>query len=334
MKLISGPMATLSTEAFRVLVEQFGGCDEYFTEMINASTLITGGPWEKFYLINKTAPDKMVWQLTGHQADKIIQGADFLCSQNLGGIGIDLNMGCSAPQIYRTGAGISWMLKPIEETAALVKGVKEVLNQHEAKTGSHLRLSVKCRLGDEDFTVDQFIKFSQMLAENGVELITLHARTKKEKYRGLPKYEYCQKLKEHFGKDLKVYLNGAIDSKERLDFALSKSPDVDGIMVARMAAQKPWIFKELKSKIEGSFQPFQVDCQKIALDFLDLIEVNQPVEFHKTRVQRFFTYYCQNFFFGHNFQSAMLNYHSLEESRQKVNDFFNTSSYEKIRTIN
>ena len=94
MKLISGPMATLSTEAFRVLVEQFGGCDEYFTEMINASTLITGGPWEKFYLINKTAPDKMVWQLTGHQADKIIQGADFLCSQNLGGIGIDLNMGC------------------------------------------------------------------------------------------------------------------------------------------------------------------------------------------------------------------------------------------------
>ena len=47
MKLICGPMATISHPAFRILVEKFGGCDEYFTEMINAGTLLTGGPFEK-----------------------------------------------------------------------------------------------------------------------------------------------------------------------------------------------------------------------------------------------------------------------------------------------
>ena len=53
MKLIAGPMATLSHEAFRHLAEDFGGADEYYTEMINASSLLNMGPFEKFYLINK-----------------------------------------------------------------------------------------------------------------------------------------------------------------------------------------------------------------------------------------------------------------------------------------
>ena len=50
MKLISGPMATISHPAFRILIEKFGGCDEYFTEMINAGTLLTGGQFEKYYI--------------------------------------------------------------------------------------------------------------------------------------------------------------------------------------------------------------------------------------------------------------------------------------------
>ena len=52
MKLICGPMATVSHPAFRFLVEKFGGCDEYFTEMINAGTLLTGGPFEKYHIMH------------------------------------------------------------------------------------------------------------------------------------------------------------------------------------------------------------------------------------------------------------------------------------------
>ena len=46
MKLICGPMATISHPAFRILIERFGGCDEYFTEMINAGSLLNFGPFE------------------------------------------------------------------------------------------------------------------------------------------------------------------------------------------------------------------------------------------------------------------------------------------------
>ena len=116
MKLILAPMATLSHEAFRRAVARFGGCDEYFTEMINASSLLNMGPWEHFYLMSGPEPDKIVWQLTGNKAEAMAEAAAFLSQRE--GIGIDLNMGCSAPQIANTGAGISWMTKPIAETEA------------------------------------------------------------------------------------------------------------------------------------------------------------------------------------------------------------------------
>ena len=64
-KFICGPMATISHPASRILIERFGGCDEYFTEMINAGSLLTGGPFEKFYIDPTPVPEKVVWQLTG-----------------------------------------------------------------------------------------------------------------------------------------------------------------------------------------------------------------------------------------------------------------------------
>ena len=222
MKLICAPMATLSHEAFRISVEEFGGCDEYFTEMINASSLLNMGPFEKYYLLNGPSPEKIVWQLTGTSAEPLAKAAEIVCEK--GGIGIDLNMGCSAPQIYKTGAGIAWMLKPLKETKEAVSKVKETLNLIEEKTQKHFRLSVKCRLGDENFTEQSFFNFTDMLIENGVELITLHARTIKEKYRGLPRYEFAQKLSQRYGEKIKVYVNGCVKDTASAKFALQKAP--------------------------------------------------------------------------------------------------------------
>ena len=122
MKLFLAPMDAITHQAFRNLVARFGGCDEYFNEMINASSLLAGGAWEKFYLLDGPEPEKLVWQLTDKNGEKMAQAASFLAER--GGIGIDLNMGCSAPQIAKTGAGIAWMLKPVEETQAMVRAVK------------------------------------------------------------------------------------------------------------------------------------------------------------------------------------------------------------------
>lgn len=318
MKFICGPMATLSHAAFRIAVEKCGGADEYFTEMINAPSLVTGGPFEKFYTENIPCPQKIVWQLTGSKAEPLARAASILAG--LGGAGIDVNMGCSAPQIYKTGAGIAWMLKGLDETREMIRGVKKAVDS--SKSG--MRLSVKCRLGADNFTQDSFFSFTDMLVEEGVQLITLHPRTIKERERFAPRFEYAQMLVSRYGGKIPVYINGCIKDGSSLKAALDLAPDADGVMISRAAAQKPWIFDQLRGG-HG-----RIDAEKLALDFIEDLKLHQPPEFLKTRLQRFFFYYCMNFSFSHYFQNQMINASSVEESIERVKEYFEKQPAERM----
>lgn len=367
MNLILAPMATLSHEAFRRCVARFGGCDEYFTEMINAGSLLHMGPFEKFYLMAGSEPEKIVWQITGSRADYMAHAAKILSERE--GLGLDLNMGCSAPQIANTGAGISWMTKPISETQKMVHDVKTEL-ENSAKNGSKSkRLSVKLRLGDENYTEEKFFEFTDMLVGEGVELLTLHARTKKEKYREHSRWQFVEKLALRYP-EIPVILNGDVKDKTSFEEAEKSAPHASGIMIARAAAQKPWIFAELKDAYERSvdktanlnksnkhslidshnFENFpdsaefsekksfanyrslenKINCEELALRFIDDVEECQPPEFWKTRLQRFFAYFCLNFSFAHYFQSQMLNAKGNDDARNRVREYFQKCPDDKL----
>lgn len=335
MKLIAGPMATLSHQGLRKIYEDFGGCDEYYTEMINASSYLTHGQFESYYTLNEIAGDKIVWQLTGKDVISMAKAAKELCSFN--GIGIDLNMGCSAPEIYKSGAGIAWMTKPVEQTKALVYEVKNALlsyNSEIQSDGHHKkqRLSVKLRLGDEDFTDDGFYKFCDMLYENGVEQIVLHPRTRKEKLARPPRYQYVENVANRFKNKIPVILNGNVKDFPSFEAALKVAPSSSGVMIARMSAQKPWIFAELKRKLEFSNPSIQqkslqadkikIDRLKTGLDYISNLRLYQPKEFWQTRMQRFFSYYCDNFSYAHYIKSKMLNCKTLEDAETSFSLYF------------
>lgn len=323
-KLICGPMATISHPAFRILVEHFGGCDEYFTEMINAGSLLNFGPFEKFYIDPVPCPDKIVWQLTGSDAPRMKDAAAQLAE--LPGIGIDINMGCSAPDIYKTGAGIGWMLKDRVETQEMVRAVRSAVPASK-------RLSVKLRLGDENFTEQGFFDFCDMLTGEGVELLTLHPRTKKEKLARPPRYKYCQQLAERYKDKVPVYLNGNVKDKASFDFAMAACPDVAGIMISRAAVQKPWIFQELKDSSYCKLADEPINMEGLCLEYVDLIEKYQPQEFWKTRLQRFYTYFCMNFAFSHYAQTQFINAADKgnEELRKTIKEFFEKCPEERLK---
>lgn len=314
MKLICGPMATVSHPAFRILVEQFGGCDEYYTEMINAGTLITGGPFEKYYIDPSPVPEKVVWQLTGHNIDNMLIAAEQLVQ--LPGIGLDLNMGCSAPDIYKTGAGIAWMLKDRSETERLVKEIRKIVP-------STKRLSVKFRLGDERFKDDEFFSFVDMLVNNGVELLTLHPRTKKEKLTRPPRYSYCEEVAKRTG--LPVYVNGNVNDKASFEYVQKVCPSCAGVMISRASIQQPWIFARLKGlPVEN------VNMLNLAFSYIDNVRLYQPPEFWKTRLQRFFTYYSQNFLFAHYAQTQFLNAKDIDDLKDRLRKYFEQCPGDKI----
>ena len=347
-------MDAITHQAFRNLVGRFGGCDEYFNEMINASSLLNDGPWEKYYLLEGPEPQKLVWQLTDKSGDKMAEAASILAQKN--GIGIDLNMGCSAPQIAKTGAGIAWMTKPVEETAGMVHAVKSAI-ENAAKDGANpKRLSVKLRLGDESYTEEKLHNFCAMLIEEGVQMITLHARTQKQKHSRPSNWHAVENLALRFP-EIPVILNGDVKDKASFEAAKATAPHAQGIMIATAAAQKPWIFAQLQSdssplrtagassqadslsqQADGSSQRAKrsnltIDTKQLALDFIDDVEKYQPEAFWKTRLQRFFAYYCLNFSFGHYFQTSMLNAKDNDDARNKIHEYFEKCPNDSITII-
>lgn len=336
MKLIAGPMATLSHQGLRKIIEDFGGCDEYYTEMINAASYLTHGQFESYYTLNEIAGDKIVWQLTGKDSEPMARAAKELCA--LGGIGIDLNMGCSAPEIVKTGAGIAWMIKPIEETKRLVCEVKNALLSFSTDDKNHSfynkvpRLSVKLRLGDDNFTDEGFYNFCNMLYQNGVEQIVLHPRTKREKLARAPRYFYVENVAREFNGKMNVILNGNVKDFPSFEAALKAAPSSAGVMIARMSAQKPWIFAELKRKLDFSnplihqkslqTDKIKIDRLKTGLDYISNLRLYQPKEFWQTRMQRFFSYYCDNFSYAHYIKSKMLNCKTLEDAETSFSLYF------------
>ena len=338
MKFVLAPMANLTHSALRLLIHYFGDPDEYFTEMIHAPSLIAGGHFEEWYLRTAPEPEKLVWQLTSQRTDALEQAVPLVLAQ--GGIGIDLNMGCCAPPIVRSGAGFAWMLKPLAETADMVRTVKSAITayQQQHNLGKPIRLSVKLRLGQTD-CYSFLLNFCRMLIGEGVELITIHPRLQRQSYGRPALHEYTARLAQDIA--IPVYGNGDIDSYKKWETLHNRYP-CSGWMIGRAAVQKPWIFhqlqygaaleqkKPLPDLVHKEYtQAFplitaegSVDILHTAYFFLKLLETEQPAAFHRTRAQRFFQFFAENLSFAHYCKTKLLHAESFTAIKEILQTYF------------
>ncbi|MDR0321107.1 MAG: tRNA-dihydrouridine synthase family protein [Treponema sp.] len=280
---IMAPMAEISHRALRELIEVFGGCDEYFTEMISAAALLAGGPFERWYLDGGPCPEKVVYQLVGADIGQISRAAALL--DRLECRGIDLNMGCCAPLIRKTGAGIAWMTS-IDRAGELVKEVRRVVNQ---------RLSAKIRIGFTD-DMEYLVRFCHRLEEEGVDLIILHPRTAKEKFKRLARWNYVGALRQ----ELRIPVAGNGDISNAKELIVRAQGGCDAVMVGRAAVRHPWIF----AQASGIAAP-PLPILETGVRFLELLGRWQPPEFHISRARRFFGFFCDNLKWGNHVKNLL-----------------------------
>jgi len=301
------PMAELSHRALRELIESFGlpgsdsGADEYFTEMISAGALINMGPFESWYLESGPKPEKLVYQIAGADEDQLMKAAALLDQKEC--LGIDINMGCSAPAITRTGAGVRWM-DDVNKATGLIRRLRPLV---------HHRLSVKLRTGPAD-DFDYLVHFCRRLEEEGLDLITLHPRTAREKFRRKARWNYISALR----KELHIPLagNGDIASTEEM---FRRSEDCDAVMIGRLAVRCPWSFGEVSGTIfdfSGTF------FEETGMRFLELLSRWQPPEFHISRARRFFHYFCDNLKWGNFVKNQINRQTSLSGIERVWKDYF------------
>lgn len=323
-------MATLSHEALRILISRWGEPDEYFSEMIHAPMFVAGGRFEPWYVRNAPSPERMVWQLTGNEADSMVRAASLLLPY--GGIGLDLNMGCSAPDIAKTGAGIAWMSKPHGEVASLVSRVRHGIDSCNAvRPAASPRLGVKLRLGEaEDYGA--LLSFCRMLVDSGADMVTLHPRVRRDKYGRPARRAHVARLASDLS--VPVYGNGDIASAQgALEYA--REAPCAGLMIGRAAVQKPWIFRDIRRAFSGEgateCEGRTVDHLEVAEFFLATLAQSQPEEFHISRAHRFFFYYCDNFSFAHHIKMKIQNAVSVAEILGLLGEYFDRVPGDRYR---
>ena len=272
--------------------------------MISAAALLDGGPFEKWYIDNGPWPEKLVFQLVGSDAEQISKAATLL--DGLECAGIDLNMGCCAPLIRKAGGGIAWMASA-DQAGELVRQVRQVTKK---------RLSVKLRVGfSDDF--DYLVGFCRRLESEGAEMITLHPRTAKEKFKRLARWGYVGDLRKELG--IPVAGNGDVGSAG--DLLRRASGPCDAVMVGRAAVREPWIFARARSgDTEGRATGTLVE--ETGLRFLELLARWQPPEFHISRARRFFGFFCDNLKWGTYLKNLLNRENTLSGMEKAWREYF------------
>ncbi len=282
--LFMAPMVDLSHEPYRQLIRSFGGCDLFFSEMLNARIVPSESPATSVYL-RWSVIDDLIFQILGSEPAKMELAAAKL--DGYGPRGIDINMGCWLNKVMVHGWGAALMMD-LEKASTILTTVRRAVKS--------CPLSVKIRIG-ERLDLAYLLEFASMLEEGGADFITLHARTISDGMNRQARWEYIGAVKEHLS--IPVVGNGDVRTPEDA-IAMMRRTGCDGVMIGRQAVTRPWIFRDIKALMAGSEVEEKPDLEDVLLRLLDLLTVHFPPDVAMKRFRTAVPWLSQNLIFGHH----------------------------------
>ncbi len=233
-RLILGPMAGITDLPFRLLCKE-QGANLLYTEMISAKGIYYNNKnTEKLLQIDENEHPITV-QLFGSEPELMASIAAKICNRDFDIL--DINMGCPVPKVVNNGEGCA-LMKDIELSAKIIKSVSSEISKP---------VTVKIRKGFDDNTINA-VEFAKMAQENGAKAVAVHGRTRKQYYSGKADWNIIKQVKEAV--NIPVIASGDIFTPEDAARCL-KETNCDGLMIARGARGKPWIFRQIKSFLEN-----------------------------------------------------------------------------------
>jgi tRNA-dihydrouridine synthase B len=305
--LVLAPMAGLTHSALRQTISGFGGVGLLSTEMLGAKRLPSENAALSPYLIRTSSERPLSYQLLVSTTGELAPAIDAL--HKLKADAIDLNMGCPAPAVGRIGAGIRLMEQP-EEVRRIVA---------EARKRTELPLTAKIRLGTE-LDEQKLLSFCTMLEDEGIDMLSVHARLKRESFARKPRWERIAIVKERL--TIPVIANGGIFTVQDAEQCLRVS-GADGLMLGRGAAIRPWLFADIARDLFGrAIVGPAVSLPAMYHAYCDLLVGQFRPEHRLGRLKEFTYYFARNFEFGHHLASKVQSSSSVDEARERAEIFF------------
>lgn len=229
------PMQDVTNLWFMKVIAHYGSPDYYFTEYFRVNDTSRLNPKILAAITENDTGRPVFAQMIGESVPDLARTAKELCKYNTAGI--DLNMGCPAPRIYRKNVGGGLLREP-EKIERILAELRFVVNDRP--------LTVKMRVGFEN--TDNFYKILDIIARQNIDLLSLHGRTVKDMYHGVVKYDLIAEAVKRV--DCPVLANGNINSATTAMEVLSQT-GAAGVMVGRWAIGNPWLFDQIRQALAG-----------------------------------------------------------------------------------
>lgn len=229
-RVVLAPMSGVSDLPFRRLAWRFGA-GLVVTEMIASRELVCESQESRIRLQGDGITPHMV-QLAGREEKWMREGA--IVAEANGADIIDINMGCPAKKVTGGYSG-SALMRDLDLALRLIEATVEAVE---------VPVTLKMRLGWDENSLNA--PELALKAQNaGVQLITVHGRTRCQFYKGRANWSAIKAVREVIS--IPLIANGDVETFSDIA-AIRKVSGADAVMIGRAAQGRPWLIGALAGK--------------------------------------------------------------------------------------
>ncbi len=244
--LLLAPMAGITDKPFRRLCAQFGA-GLTVSEMVISHGHLQHHPRTLQKTDYHGENGLRSVQILGTEPEQMAAAARLNCHR--GAQIIDINMGCPAKKVCSVAAG-SALLKDEDRVARILTAVVNAVD---------VPVTLKIRTG-WDRENRNAVKIARIAEQSGIQALTIHGRSRACKFEGIAEYDTIKQVKQLV--NIPIVANGDIDSAEKAREVLDYT-GADAVMIGRAAQGRPWLFKEMLSKLNGEQNDLPISLTEI-----------------------------------------------------------------------
>lgn len=310
------PMAGVTDLPFRTLCRRLGAaiCP---SEMITSDTRLWNSRKSRYRLDHDGEPDPVMVQIAGAEPAMMAEAA--IRSVDLGARIVDINMGCPAKKVCNRAAG-SALLRDETLVASILEAVVAAVP---------VPVTLKMRTG-WDRRRRNGIRIARIAEECGVAALSVHGRTRADRFGGDAEYGTIRRIKSAVG--IPVLANGDIDSPAKAASVMALT-GADGLLIGRAAQGRPWIFREVSHYLQTGTEiapPTAVEVRDIMLAHLDTL-YSFYGKYTGVRVARkHLSWYCRSRSGAQAFRHGAVRAESAAEQLRLTREFFDQTPPEEL----
>ncbi len=317
--LFVAPMAGVTDRPFRQLCKRFGA-GMAVSEMVASNSLLWGSEKTRRRANHRGEPDPISVQIAGADPQMMAEAARYNVGE--GAQIIDINMGCPAKKVCNVMAG-SALLKDELLVGRILEAVVKAVDTP---------VTLKFRTGWDQQNRNA-LTVARIAAESGIQLLSIHGRTRACGYAGHAEYDTIAEVKN--ATRLPVVANGDITTPEKAKYVLDYTR-ADGIMIGRAAQGRPWIFREIDFYLKTGVHlppPLVTEIHQVLIAHLHDLYAFYGVDTGVKIARKHISWYTKGLAGSASFRHAMNQLPNIEEQLAAVNRFFDQQAqqYEHLR---